>query len=275
MAFKTLANQCLSSTLLKSRIPAANMLKRGFRERKKIYKSVSITESEGVFEINLDQRKLKTPSGKLFQVPSEALAIAVCTEWDKQTDIIKQHTMQMTTLCNTALDNPTGRNKEQVITSILHFLDTDTVCYRQELPVDLVELQTREWDPLLDWFNSRYETDITSTQSIMPPAVPDETRAKLKQHLLTHNEWALFGYESAVQSLKSIVVAFALMDRHIHVERAMALSRLEEEFQISKWGEVEWGHRIDHMDLQARVAAATLFVHLVTETTHKIKKIAV
>ncbi|XP_033108655.1 ATP synthase mitochondrial F1 complex assembly factor 2-like isoform X2 [Anneissia japonica] len=244
-------------------------------ERKKFYKDVSVTQSEGVYEINLDRRKLKTPSGKVFQVPSEALAIAVCTEWDKQTDKIQQHTMQLTTLCNAALDNPTGRSKQQVITSILHFLDTDTVCYRQDLPVDLVELQTNEWDPLLEWFNNRYDTDVTSTMSILPPTIPEDTRSKLQHHLMTHNDWALLGYESAVQSLKSLVVAFALMDRHIHVERAMALSRLEEQFQISKWGEVEWGHRIDHMDLQARVAAATLFVHLVTETAHIIKKIAV
>lgn len=46
---------------------------------------------QGGFEINLDHRKLRTPQGKLFTVPSEALAIAVATEWDSQQDTIKMY----------------------------------------------------------------------------------------------------------------------------------------------------------------------------------------
>lgn len=82
-------------------------------------------------------------------VPTEPLAIAVATEWDSQKDTIKFFTMNLTTLCNTVLDNPTMRNKEQLITASLKFLDTDTICYRVEEPPDLVELQKNEWDPVL------------------------------------------------------------------------------------------------------------------------------
>lgn len=49
----------------------------------------------GVYEINLDRRKLKTPGGKLFTVPNEALAIAVATEWDAQRDTLKFYTMHL------------------------------------------------------------------------------------------------------------------------------------------------------------------------------------
>lgn len=49
----------------------------------------------GLFEINLDKRKLKTPGGKLFTVPNEALAIAVATEWDVQKDTLKFYTMHL------------------------------------------------------------------------------------------------------------------------------------------------------------------------------------
>lgn len=49
----------------------------------------------GLFEINLDRRKLKTPGGKLFTVPNEALAIAVATEWDAQKDLLKFYTMHL------------------------------------------------------------------------------------------------------------------------------------------------------------------------------------
>lgn len=49
----------------------------------------------GLYEINLDRRKLKTPGGKLFTVPNEALAIAVATEWDAQRDTLKFYTMHL------------------------------------------------------------------------------------------------------------------------------------------------------------------------------------
>lgn len=38
----------------------------------------------GCFQVNLDDRKLKTPAGKLLTVPNEALAAAIATEWSIQ-----------------------------------------------------------------------------------------------------------------------------------------------------------------------------------------------
>ncbi|XP_009987721.1 PREDICTED: ATP synthase mitochondrial F1 complex assembly factor 2, partial [Tauraco erythrolophus] len=104
-------------------------------ERKRFYQNVSISQGEGGFEINLDHRKLKTPQAKIFTVPSEALAIAVATEWDSQKDTIKFYTMHLTTLCNTALDNPTQRNKMQLIRAAVKFLETDTVWYEMGVPL--------------------------------------------------------------------------------------------------------------------------------------------
>lgn len=47
------------------------------------------------YEVNLDKHKLKTPLGKLFKVPTEALALAVATEWNAQQSVIKRHTMSL------------------------------------------------------------------------------------------------------------------------------------------------------------------------------------
>lgn len=130
---------------------------------------------EGLYEINLDKRKLKTPAGTLFQVPNEALALAVATEWNAQESVIKRHTMYLvsaslcisftdveflswdtqfhsfillfqcnllqvyiatlhidfhylqTALCNTAIDNPSRRSQEDIVSGIIHFLETDTL----------------------------------------------------------------------------------------------------------------------------------------------------
>jgi ATP synthase F1 complex assembly factor 2 len=44
-------------------------------------------------------------------------------------------------------------------------------------------------------------------------------------------------------------------------EKAVLLSRLEEEFQLGHWGRVEWAHDLSQQDLQARLSAAIFFVH--------------
>ncbi|XP_075035320.1 ATP synthase mitochondrial F1 complex assembly factor 2 [Mixophyes fleayi] len=231
-------------------------------ERKKFYTNVSICQSEGGFEINLDHRKLKTPQGKVFTVPSEPLALAVATEWDSQRDTIKFFTMHLTTLCNTALDNPADKTKEQLIKASLKFLETDTICYRVEEPPALVEVQKQEWDPILTWAEDWYNVEIGSSTSIMGPVIPQETKEVFHRRLASYNFWALTGIEFIINQLKSFVLTMGLLDRVLTVEKAVLLSRLEEEFQIQHWGNVEFAHDYDVQELQSRTAAGTLFVHL-------------
>ncbi|XP_056660475.1 ATP synthase mitochondrial F1 complex assembly factor 2 isoform X2 [Monodelphis domestica] len=160
-------------------------------ERKKFYQNVSITQGEGGYEINLDHRKLKTPNARLFTVPSKALAVAVATEWDSQQDTIKFYTMHLTTLCNTSLDNPSQRNKDQLIHASMKFLDTDTICYRVEEPETLVELQKNEWDPVIEWAEKRYDVKLGSSTNIMGPDIPAKTKEVFISHLASYNMWAL------------------------------------------------------------------------------------
>lgn len=243
-------------------------------ERRKFYQDVSISQGEGgEYEINLDRRKLKTPGGKLFTVPNEALAIAVATEWDAQRDTLKFYTMHMTTLCNTALDNPTQRNEDQMINAALKFLETDTVCYRVDEPHALVELQKNEWDPVLHWIENRYDVTIGSSSNILGPEIPEATKDTFRQHLKSYNFWSLTGLEYVITQLKSVVLSLGMIDRHLSVEQAVLLSRLEEEYQIRRWGNIEWAHDYDMYELRARTAAGALFVYLSSESSTVKRKL--
>nr|XP_056722453.1 ATP synthase mitochondrial F1 complex assembly factor 2 [Euleptes europaea] len=242
-------------------------------ERKRFYQNVSISQGEGGFEINLDHRKLKTPQNKIFTVPSKTLALAVATEWDLQQDTVKFFTMHLTTLCNTALDNPSQRSREQLIRAAVKFLETDTICYRLEEPPALVELQKNEWDPLVVWAEKRYNVVIGSSTSILGPSIPQSTKDTFASHLASYNTWALHGIEYMITQLKSLILSMGLLDKQLTVEQAVLLSRLEEEYQIQHWGSVEWAHDYDVYDLRARTAAATLFIHLCSESStvkHKV-----
>uniref|UniRef100_A0A452H4F0 ATP synthase mitochondrial F1 complex assembly factor 2 n=1 Tax=Gopherus agassizii TaxID=38772 RepID=A0A452H4F0_9SAUR len=226
-------------------------------ERKRFYQNVSISQGEGGFEINLDNRKLKTPQAKLFTVPSEALAIAVATEWDSQQDTIKSYTMHLTTLCNTVLDNPSQRNKDQLIRAAVKFLETDTVCYRVEEPAGLVELQKNEWDPMIEWAEKRYNVEIGSSTSIMGPNIPARTKDTFTSHLASYNMWALQGIEYVITQLKSLILSMGLIDRHIPVEKAVQLSRLEEEYQVNYVPEQPYHSSSDNLSMTSGLPAQT------------------
>ncbi|XP_045382848.1 ATP synthase mitochondrial F1 complex assembly factor 2 isoform X4 [Lemur catta] len=146
-------------------------------------------------------------------------------------------------------------------------------CYRVEEPETLVELQKNEWDPIIAWAEKRYSMEIGSSTSIMGPSIPAKTREVLVNHLASYNMWALQGIEFIVTQLKSMVLTLGLIDLHLTVEQAVLLSRLEEEYQIQKWGNIEWAHDYELQELRARTAAGALFVHLCSESTtvkHKL-----
>ncbi|XP_067947095.1 ATP synthase mitochondrial F1 complex assembly factor 2-like isoform X2 [Watersipora subatra] len=230
----------------------------------KFYKTAHITQvvgQPGYYEINLDTKKLKTPVGNVFQVPGESLALAVAAEWNTQEEKIKRHTMHITSLCNTAIDNPTHRTRSQVVRAICHYLGSDTLCYRMAEPEKLLAFQKANWDPVLLWFKTRYGIELEPTEGIVSPEISEATYLALEKQLTSYTDWTLVGLQQLVECLKSLSLALALCESEIEVQRAVYLSRLESAFQTEQWGSVEWYHDIEMQETQARVAAATLFIH--------------
>lgn len=230
--------------------------------KKRFYKNVTIVESGGNFEINLDQRKLKTPSGSTFQVSSEPLAHAVANEWMSQKDKIILSQMHLNGLCNTAQDNPGRVDKEKLVEAILSYLRTDTVLYYAEEPPELLELQIQNWSPIINWFRETYDVSLEPTTSICPPTVSEDDLKSLERHFMSYNLPTLHGLSFGVDALKSIILTLAALQRRITVEKAVELSRLELLHQTSQWGNVEWAHDIELHGTTARLAASVMFVHL-------------
>ncbi|XP_052781651.1 ATP synthase mitochondrial F1 complex assembly factor 2-like [Mya arenaria] len=268
-----LSNHIVSGSILRYTCPIVNIFKRfNSRETKKFFKNATITQSDGWYEVNLDQRKLRTPNGNLFRVPNEALALAVATEWNAQKKFINRNIMHLTSLCNTAVDNPMHLTRGVLIKSILHFMETDTVSFFIKEPPELYKMQKDHWGSLIEMVEERYDIEVPVMEELA--AIPDlnpATAEKLAKFLQSQSDWALFGYNYAVETIKSLVLTLGLMDKMITVERCVKLSRLEVDFQIERWGNVEWYHDIDLYDLQSRMSAAALFVHWSNETV-KIKR---
>jgi len=233
-----------------------------FRERKRFYKKAGIEETEGGYQITVDSKKVKTPAGKPLVVPNKTLAMAVSVEWNSQVETIKPANMHLTSLSNTVIDNPRTRTHDEQVSHILEFLSSDGICFYADEPEELVNLQEKEWQPILQWFNNNYRVSVEPSHGLLTVAIPDDAAERLKTHLTPLDTWSLTGLEFAVETLKSFILSMALIDNHLTVETAVHLSRLELEFQISRWGSVEWAHDLELMETRSRVAAAALFYSL-------------
>lgn len=239
----------------------------------RFYRKVNILNSGDKYEVTLDQKKLKTPKGQVFEVNSKPLALAVAMEWESQQDIINRGNMHLTTLCNTYLDNPHRHNRIDIVNYITNYLETDTVLFQPDDHEELTKLQQEKWDPIIQWFCDRYQIDMTKTKSMSPPIVPAKSKDIISRHMASYDLAPLIGFMYGIDVIKSVILMFAVCERRISVEEAVALSRLEEEFQISHWGNVEWSHELSKYDQQSRLAAAVLFIHLHTSSvTSKSQK---
>jgi len=242
------------------------------RAHKRFYKNVDVISSSGQYEIVLDSKKLKTPNGLVFNLNSEPLALAVAHEWQTQKDLILLSQMHLTGLCNVCIDNPTKTTKYALVDSILNFLDTDTILFFSDEPPALLQKQREEWLPIINWYAEKHNIDIQPSESTFVPSFSNNAREVIRRHLLSYSFDTLQGITFGIDSIKSLILMCAVVDKKLTVEEAVNLSRLELNFQTEKWGNVEWAHDLELHDTTARVAAAALFVHCKTnEHTIKVK----
>lgn len=253
------------------------------KDRKRFYKNVSISESFSLgaeadkktvkYEINLDKKKLKTPSGKLFQVENETLANLISQEWHSQDNVIHLSMMHLTTLANTCQDNPFNLTSKQIIDKMKEYLITDTVLYRELDNASLLELQEEKWTPLVDWMNERFpklNLKMKGNHDLHVDGYQTNLDFdELERYLNSFNLNSLVAINFICETLKSVILTLALMNGKLDsVDTACTLSLLESQYQQIKWGKVEWQHGFEEAEMKTRVSAALLFSYFNSNTHH-------
>ncbi|XP_062508283.1 ATP synthase mitochondrial F1 complex assembly factor 2-like isoform X1 [Corticium candelabrum] len=227
---------------------------------KRFYENVGIRKTSEGYAVALDGRVVKTPLRNELLVPSESLAVAIAAEWDAQWEKIQPSGMHLTSLCMTAIDKLSETTRESQVSDILPFLQTDCSCFRVSEPDDFVKLQTDTWDPIIDWFQNKFDVKLKVSTGLLEAFQEIETMDRVRDVLMTYDPHVLLGVHSAVSSLSSLVIAMGLVGNFISVEKAVQAANLESEYQTKKWGTVEWSHSMSYTDTTARVAASMLFI---------------
>ncbi len=222
--------------------------------RKRVYKTVAVIETDGLFGMTLDERPLHTPGRIKLETSSKALAAAICAEWDDQVDFIDPGSMPLTKLLNTALDR-IAPNAQTVVSDLLSYLDTDLLCYRADNPPELVERQSGVWQPVLDWLQETHGIELSVGTGLMPLSQSEESHQRSEKILIGLNTAELTSVQATAGLTSSLSLGLSLVGGKLSGADVAGAANLDETWQMEKWGE-----DLEALDRIASLAAEVLAV---------------
>ncbi len=208
---------------------------RAARLSKRFYKVAASAQRDDGFAVVLDDRELRTPGRNTVRVPNAELGEAIAAEWEAQASHIDPSTMPRTRIVTTAIDR-VALDKGPAIDEIVRYAGTDLVCYRADDPEELVTLQGQAWDPLLEWFAEATGTRLNSTSGIIHVEQDDDALREVALLLKEVDPISLTALHTLVTISGSAVIGLAMLKGHLDAKAGYAASRVDETFQINKWG---------------------------------------
>lgn len=205
---------------------------------RRFYRDVGIEGAdEGPFAVTLDGKAARTPGRNLLRLPSRAAARLVADEFAAQGETLDPLTMQATRLVNTAIDG-VATDPQAVIEDVLRYAASDLVCYRADAPQELVERQSGAWDPVLDWARAALHARFILAEGVMHVEQPREAIALLGAHLAARSEpFRLAALHVMTTLMGSALLALAVEAAELSPEAAWAAAHVDEDWNISQWGE--------------------------------------
>jgi chaperone required for assembly of F1-ATPase len=228
---------------------------------KRFYEDVAIAAVDQVgFEVHLDARPVRTPLRQPLRLPGKALASAIAQEWVDQAEEIDVDTMPLTRIAATAVDRVNG-DRAGYTDQIAAYAETDLVCYRAPVPSGLVVMQSRSWQPLLEWCREAYGAELKVTEGIGPVDQDRESLDRIREALDAQDAFELAALSVATAASGSLVIGLALSRGRIDAVAAYEASQLDESYQNTLWGVDEEAQSRRHI-LRADLEAAETFLTL-------------
>lgn len=205
---------------------------------KRFYKAVGVAQVDGGWQVQLDERGVKSQGGKPQAVPSRALAETLAAEWERQGEEIDPATFVLRDMADFAID-VIGTDRAAAITALLRFVEGDTLCYRADAGEPLHERQCAVWEPLLQAAEARWDVHFERVEGIMARPQPAATLARLRAVLEAEDDFALSALNTLASLAASLTVGLAALQPDADPEALWAAANLEEDWQAELWGK-DW-----------------------------------
>lgn len=204
---------------------------------KRFYKSVTAEKQGESYVVLLDGRTIKTPNKQVLTLPTLDIAIAICTEWNAiptDGEVIPTN-MPIMCLASTAMDKVIP-NIHDIQQSVVQYAHTDVLCYRTATFGHLRKKQDDTWDPWITYANDTLHMPIQVTTGIMPISQPEKTIYSAQDIVQSINAHQLTAFAHIVAILGSFIMGCAVIYQDIDIKTAFNICYLDENHQISEWG---------------------------------------
>jgi chaperone required for assembly of F1-ATPase len=205
--------------------------------QKRFYQHAAMEREEGGYTLRLDGKRAMTPGRRPLAVPEARLADAIVAEWEGQGATIDPLSMPVTRLANSAIDGVSER-AEEVRREVLAYAGADLLYYRAGAPDGLVRRQEALWNPLIAAAEARYGVRFVLAEGVVHVAQPGPTLKALAQAIASFDDpFRLTGLSLATTLTGSALIALALAAGEIDADAAWAAAHVDEDWNISQWGE--------------------------------------
>lgn len=202
---------------------------------KRFYKAATTEPVEGGFAILLDGKTINTPQRNALVVPREALAKAIAAEWNGQGEELNLATMRLTGLSNAAIDIVRA-DREAFADTLAKYGESDLLCYRADGPEELVERQSRVWDPLLIRVEDELGIVFERVTGIMHKPQPETTIEVLRRVTCKQDAFTLAAMSPLVTITGSLILGLLLADNALERDFGWSAAHIDADWQEEQWG---------------------------------------
>lgn len=205
---------------------------------KRFYKTAATERLGDGWTVSLDGRTIKTPGRAALLLPTQELAQALADEWDAQKEHIDLLAMHLTRLANVAIDRA-GDAREGLADEVARYCETDLICHIAEEPEELIALEEGHWAPVREWVGEALGVILVTTEGVRAVPQPDASLEAARAYALSLDDFRLTGLVYACGLYGSALLAMAVCEGVLPADEAFEMSRLDEAWQIARWGEDE------------------------------------
>jgi chaperone required for assembly of F1-ATPase len=205
----------------------------------RFYENASVAPAGAGFALLLDGRSARTPAKNALAFPTQALALLVAREWAGQGATIDPAGMPVTRIANSAIDGVAAATAE-TRAELAAYAETDLLYYRASAPEKLVAAQAAAYDPVLDWAHEAFGVRFILAEGIIHVRQPERSLEAVRAALEAVTEpFALAALHVMTTLTGSVLLALGVFRGPLSATEAWRIAHVDEDFQISQWGEDE------------------------------------
>ncbi|MFH1346207.1 MAG: ATP12 family protein [Pseudomonadota bacterium] len=202
--------------------------------RKRFYTRAGVVEGASGFAITLDDKPVRTPSGRALVAPTREIADAIVAEWQAQVEFIDPLSMPMTRFANSVVDAVVER-VEAVTDDVAKYLGTDLLFYRAGHPEALVAREAAHWDPIVFWAAEALGAHFMLAEGIVHVRQPEPAIAAARA-ALPGDPWSIAAVHVVTTLTGSALLALALLRGVLDADQVWKSAHVDEDWNIEQWG---------------------------------------